>query len=146
MRCPRILKGNLILHLIAGGLCLLMTSCGDFERPLPGGYSLVRMNADEIIIVKRVEPSGIKIVVGPKIKGYKVSEGVVIGDVVIPDWSALKSESTPGYFVLDTSTGEVQQGLTRDEWLGILKSKGIQGDIHLARPSSWDWLWGPLNE
>jgi hypothetical protein len=132
-----------ICLLIAGGLCLLITSCGDFERSLPGSYSLVRFNADEIMIVKRVEPGdGIKTVIGPKIKGYKVSKAVVIGEVVLPDSSALKNESTPGYFVLDTDTGDVRQGLKREEWLAILKSKGIQGDINLARPSSWEWLWG----
>jgi hypothetical protein len=114
------------------------TACGgDFETQLPGNYSLFRMNPDEVIIARHTEGGSIKFVVGPRVSGYRVFSDIVVGEVVLPDWVVLRKESTPGYFVLDTTTHEVMQGMDKATWQQELRRMGLPDDPALPQPSRW---------
>ena len=43
---------------------------------------------------------------------------------------------TPGFFILDSTTGAIESGLSREGWLKKLQKAGIQGEPELVYPVS----------
>ena len=122
-------------------ICLLTAACGDYAVPLPGGYELVRVGAGEVLLS---EPRR-GVVVDINIDGYGVHGPIVVGHVSKPARPAeqrlplgFKDESRPGYFIADTRTGDIKQGLDRQAWLSALGALGITKEPTLKKPSRFD--------
>ena len=126
---PRVLVGTLALTLLSG--------CGDYQIDLPNGYRLVRTNASSIQIfspptVKRLgDHTGI--VVPPKIVAIACVGDVVCGIVESSPDSENAALTVPGYFVLDTRTGDVTLGLNKEKQLEQLKKLGVTETPSLTR-------------
>jgi hypothetical protein len=113
--------------------CILLSGCTDFKIELPNGYILFRANATEIYII---DPNRLvdRIVVEPHIEKYNVIDKVVVGYAVLAK-GEMKEYSIPGYFILETETGTVTQGLSKDAWVKKLKELGINSEPKLKAPT-----------
>lgn len=93
------------------GLALTMifniTACGDYSVRLPNNYELIRVYAGAVLI--GAPEGGVRI--EANIDGYKVLGDLVVGHVTVAEHSPEKEMSKPGYFILNTKTHEVRQGL-----------------------------------
>jgi hypothetical protein len=110
-------------------------SCGDFSVELPGGYSLVRVYGQTVLISG---PSHQGVVIEASIDGYAVIGSLVVGHARIADQPPESEYSKPGYFILDTHTHEAKQGLEKSSWLEALRAAGIPTEPKLHRPSRFD--------
>ncbi len=120
----------LVLIVLIGGLL----GCGDYSIRLPGGYSLVRVYAGAVLIHHPEKG----IVVNAHIDGYKVHGELVIGHVLSAELPPEKDYSKPGYFILNTKTHEVKEGLDKQTWLNSLRTIGIASEPRLSKPSRFD--------
>lgn len=106
-----------ILSMGAGGCAT--SSRPNFVVALPNGYQIIRGGkAAEPMIVKR---SGGVVVPGP-VDSYTVIRDVVVGSV------------KPGFFVLDTRTGQVENALAENAYQEKLKSLNIAPLPELSPP------------
>ena len=115
-------------------ILISVPACGDYSVSLPGGYSLVRIYAGAVLI-SHAEKG---VVIEANIDGYKVIGGLVVGHVIAAELPPEKAFSKPGYFILNTQTHEIKQGLNKKDWLDSLQSLGIHGEPHLGKPSRFD--------
>lgn len=124
-------------------MVLSMTACGDYAIRLPGGYSLVRVYAGAFLISFR-DHDGRRlwgdVVVNATVDSYKVLNELVVGHVSVLDYMSPeeKEVSKPGYFILNTKTREVRQGLDKKAWLDSLKAQGVSSEPRLGKPSRFD--------
>jgi hypothetical protein len=109
-------------------------ACGDYSVHLPGNYLLTRIYAGAVLI-NHPEKG---IVVDANVDGYKVLGDHVVGHVTAADLSPEKEHSKPGYFLLNTKTHEVKQGLDKKAWLESLQKIGINDEPNLSKPSRFD--------
>ena len=122
------------LAILLGG-CGLQYGSGDYTIMLPGGYKLVRANDVDVVIGR----ANGDVVITQTINGYAVVESLIVGHVTAPQeadrWEYRDLPS--GFFVLDTSKGggEPLQGLDKQRWLEVLRSKGVASEPMLQRPS-----------
>ena len=131
---------------------LLISGCGDYETKLPNGYRLVRTNASSIQIFEpsdagyRSSPAYRRrdtvdgnatfhnsIVVPPKIVAIGCVGDIVYGIVETSPDSENATLTVPGYFVLDTRTGDVALGLDKEGHLEKLKKLGVKDAPVLTR-------------
>ena len=131
---------------------LLLSGCGDYETKLPNGYRLVRTNASSIQIFEpldagyRSSPAYRRrdtvngnatfhdsIVVPPKIVAIGCVGDIVYGIVETSPDSENATLTVPGYFVLDTRTGDVALGLNKESHLKRLNKLGIAHVAPLIR-------------
>ena len=118
-------------------VCLFVVgtiSCGDYSVRLPGGYSLVRVYSQAVVISHPDKG----IVIEANIDRYAVVGSLVVGHVSLADLSPESDNSKPGYFILDTQTHEAKQGLDKSSWLQALRVAGVTGEPKLDRPSRFD--------
>lgn len=112
-----------------------MQGCGDYSVHLPDSYVLTRIYAGAVLI-NHPEKG---IVVDANIDGYTVlGDHVVVGHVTAADLSPEKEHSKPGYFLLNTRTHDVKQGLDKKTWLESLQKIGISNEPNLSKPSRFD--------
>jgi hypothetical protein len=102
---------------------------------LPNGYQIVRDRSDTPTLVKR---SGGVVLKGP-VAAYTVVHGVVTGLIQpaagsVQKVSSRSADAQQGYFVLDTRTGYLNAGLSKDDWSERLKGFGITEAPELAAP------------
>ncbi len=102
--------------LLTVGGCLLffrgsILPDGGYTNALPNGYSLVKTNDLTVAIFA---PAGQEpqlhregVAVAPLVKRIYVESDVIWGEVVASDESELSHLGTPGWFRLDTSTGQL---------------------------------------
>lgn len=45
-----------------------------------------------------------------------------------------KDSDTPGFFILDSTTGAIEKGLSREDWLKKLRKAGVPGEPDLVYP------------
>lgn len=111
-------------------------ACGDYATSLPGHYSLVRVYSGAVLISN---PEHV-VVINPNVESYKVIDGLVVGYVTAPEYLSPeeKAVSKPGYFVLNTKTREVQQGLNKTMWLDTLRLLDVKSEPLLNKPSRFD--------
>ena len=128
-------------------LILSLAGCGDYRISLPGGYSLVRVYSGAYLISFRGGDgrrlSG-EIVIDIGVDRYLVLDHLVVGrvsklDSVIPEDEV---ESVAGYFILNTRTHGLVQGLNRNTWLTTLQSLGVKDLPRLQKPSRLDSYFG----
>lgn len=120
------------------GLALMaafsMSACGDYSIRLPGNYALTRVYAGAVLI-NHPEKG---VVIDANIDGYKVLGDLVVGHVTVAEESPEKEMSKPGYFIVNTKTHEVKQGLDKKAWLDALQAHGIGNEPNLGKPSRFD--------
>ena len=118
-------------------VCLVVVgtiSCGDFSVHLPGGYSLVRVYGQTVLISR----PGEGVVIEASIDGYAVVGSLIVGHTKLADHPPESDYSKPGYFIIDTQTHEAKQGLDKSSWLKALKAAGVSDEPKLHRPSRFD--------
>lgn len=99
------------------------------DTDLPGGYKLMSYWGGDATSIIGWSPDP-PVYVGPGVDGYQVIAGIAVGHV---SCSIDGGRCEPGYFVLDTRTGKVQQGLGRAAWLKALRNVGIAAEPKLHR-------------
>lgn len=127
------------LYTIISGLGLavvysLLSGCGDYSVHLPGGYFLVQVYPGAVLIDHVDRP----IAIDANVDGYKVYGKLVVGHVSTPKPPPEYPDSIPGYFILNTETHEVNQGLEKQVWLNSLRILGITSEPSLSKPSRFD--------
>ncbi len=126
-------SGGIYLALV----CLVVVgtiSCGDYSVQLPGGYSLVRVYGQTVLISR----PGEGVVIEASIDGYAVVGSLIVGHVRLADHPPESDYSKLGYFIIDTQTHEAKQGLDKSSWLQALRVAGVTGEPKLDRPSRFD--------
>ena len=92
-------------------ICLLLAGCGERDEALANGYRFVELSRGNGAIVK-----GNDFVVYPNVVELQQHGSIVTGRRILAqdntDMSVPFTEGL-GYFVLDTATGRVRQGLAR---------------------------------
>ena len=111
---------------------LLLNGCNK-GTPLPGGYAIFFADSEDVGLV--LPPKG-EILVGPKLAKIGSSGTLIFGEVQPPKkpTPSLAGSRTPGFFILDSSTGTIEMGLSREDWLKKLQKAGLQGDPELVYP------------
>lgn len=122
----------------------LLLLCGCFLHPdysiaLPNGYELARIWKGAHTIANERN----FLVVGLSIQKYAVVDSVVTGYVSDENMADVPEalRGKVGYFVLDTATGNLEDGLSEDKWRETLKSHGIMSPPPLKAPSRKDAKW-----
>ncbi len=101
--------------------------------PLPGGYAIFSGDSEDVGLV--LPPKG-EILIGPKLVQIGNSGPFIFGEVNPPRKPnrILAGSRTPGFFILDSKTGAIENGLSREVWLEKLKNAGVQGEPALVDP------------
>lgn len=119
---------------------LVLVGCGgNFRIALPNGYEMMSEYTGQVWILG---PDG-RDVVAATVDGYAVIDSVVVGHVSLGLGRSAKNYSKPGYFVLDTKTGQVVQGMDKKEWLARLKDLGVTTAPQLHTPAALRFLSKP---
>ena len=112
---------------------LFLTACNKGDA-LPGGYAIFIADSEDVGLV--LPPKG-EVLVGPKLVTIGNSGTLIFGEVQLPKKPERKFRTgsrTPGFFILDSTTGTIERGLSREEWLKKLQQAGLQGEPVLAYP------------
>ena len=107
---------------------LLLTACNK-GTPLPGGYAIFIASGSEILLVDP-QRSG---VAGANLTQIGNSGVLIFGEIQLMPRRPADSD-TPGFFILDSSTGAIEKGLSREDWLKKLQKAGLQGEPELVYP------------
>ena len=108
---------------------LLLTGCNQGD-PLPGGYAIFIASGEETLLVDK-QSGG---VAGANLVQIGNSGTLIFGEIQIMPRRPAKDSDTPGFFILDSTTGVIEKGLSREDWLKKLKKAGIQGEPVLVYP------------
>ena len=74
----------------------------------------------------------LEVTIGPHIDGYYVHEDYVVGHVTQPVVETVVVEQSKlGYFILNTRTREFTEGMSKEEWLEMSVSYGIDAEPEL---------------
>jgi hypothetical protein len=124
-------------------LCAVLVGCAAggggtsaFVVVLPNGYLIDRDKSSNTRIVKR---SGAVVVQGP-IAGYTVVQNVVTGYVGVPPPVGTTvpdpppEEKAAKYFVLDTTSGKVDNNLDTAAWKSRLEQLGAPASLVITPP------------
>lgn len=122
--------------------CLLVTLAGGcdeypLERQLPNGYTLIASEQD-LTDASVSDPKGEGVVPAGTVSTYDyesfhvgIRRIAVLGAHVVGEvWNWERNDSG-GFFVLDTKSGAVTQGLTEADWRERLKALGLASDVSL---------------
>jgi hypothetical protein len=111
---------------------LLLTACNK-SNALPGGYAIFFADSEDVGLV--LPPEG-EILVGPKLARIGNLGTLIFGEVQPPKKPnpSLAGSRTPGFFILDSTTGTIERGLSRADWLNKLHKAGLQGEPELVYP------------
>jgi hypothetical protein len=105
--------------------------------PLPSDYGLFHLNAATVVLLGPIEatsdPRTGSIVVAAKISRLNVSRGFVYGFVEPSPQSELAGMETPGFFIVNTATHEVERGLSSSAYEVRLGQLGLPKDLLSAR-------------
>jgi hypothetical protein len=134
---------------LLGALMLSLTACAtggggsSSGAPpavaLPNGYYLQRDKASNIGLVKR---GGKQIVSGP-VAAYDVEGNLVAGAVgrwpergfSYPNESPFPDSPDAKYFILDTTSGQLESGMDPAAWRAKLKSLGASETLKITAPA-----------
>jgi hypothetical protein len=112
-------------------LMALSNGC-DKDRSLPNGYRVFIPDSSTVVIWAPDTDLLHDIVVGPRVWDIGVSGDLVYGEVVF-DKTTTMACSPPGFFILDTKTGEKQEGMPKQLWEAELARRGVE-HIRLRDP------------
>lgn len=105
-------------------------------QPLPNGYEFFRASRLEIYISKDGS-----LELGPAVSSFETDGDLVFGTITGLPRREPDDLDTLGYFILDTKSGEVQKGLTKEQWLEELGKRGISDEPKLI-DTGGNWPWG----
>jgi hypothetical protein len=109
---------------------LLLTACRKGD-PLPGGYAIFFAGGDDVSLVR--PPRG-DILVGPELVQIGNSATLIFGQVQAKATRSNAESEIPGFFILDSTTGAIERGLSREDWLQKLQKAGVQGEPESVPP------------
>ncbi|MHB0961477.1 MAG: hypothetical protein ACYC6N_07215 [Pirellulaceae bacterium] len=107
-----------------------LTACRKGD-PLPGGYAIFFADGDDVGLVR--PPAG-EILIGPTLVRIGNSGALIFGEVQAKAGRAGAESETSGFFILDSTTGTIERGLSREDWMKKLQKAGLQGEPELAYP------------
>jgi hypothetical protein len=107
---------------------LLPTACNK-GTPLPGGYAIFIASSSEVLLVDK---QGVG-VAGANLVQIGNSGVLIFGEIQAMPRRPADSD-TPGFFILDATTGTIEKGLSREDWLKKLQKAGLQGEPGLVYP------------
>jgi hypothetical protein len=92
------------------------------DRTLIGDYHLTYMNGCEVRIYRKpaLDPQ----MLDGSIKSYAVRAPYITGYADTRCIDADSERKAPGYFLIDTRTHAIRQGMSEQEWRGQLKKMG----------------------
>ena len=108
---------------------LLLSGCNK-GAPLPGGYAIFIASSSEILLVDK-QSGG---VAGANLVQIGNSGALIFGEVQLMPKRPAKDSDTPGFFILDSTTGVIEKGLSREDWLKKLHQAGVHGEPELVDP------------
>lgn len=108
-------------------VCLACASCAKRPDPLPAGYFLFRASSSEIFL-NEPKYGGSLPGLGKTLLSIGHHQNYIFGR------SGPGPGATPGYFLLDTTDGSLQAGLTEAEWLKLTTAAGIPNPPPLGDP------------
>jgi len=120
-------------------LMLGVAACGGPYDDLPNGYRFFRANSHQQVITK----AGMGVVVEADVAELAILGDLVVGFAepeVVFEGQPPPPRTEPGFFVLDTRTGQLQDDLSRAQWLGALGARGIDEPPELHAPTVWFFL------
>ena len=107
----------------------------DYQRSSPNGYRLVRTNQFTIMIWTGKQGIEEYVVVGPRVKAIAVWKETVMGEVVLDPNADQIGKPVAGHFVLDTRSGSLRSGLSKDELASEMKARGLDKIPALVDPA-----------
>lgn len=110
-------------------LSLLLMACNKGD-PLPGGYAIFIASGEETLLVDKHSGG----VAGANLVKIGNSGALIFGEIQLMPRRPAKDSDTPGFFILDSTTGAIEKGLSREEWLKKLQKAGVQGEPELVYP------------
>mgnify|MGYP000294716043 CR=1 FL=1 len=123
-----VLLGTVVLAISI--LWIMFRTGGDYAITLPNNYSLVRVYSGAVLIAH--DKDGV--VVEANVDGYAIVGSLIVGHSSKAEMEPERDLSKPGYFVLDTVSHSVIQGLDKKNWLTQLGGHGILTEPVLIRP------------
>lgn len=105
---------------------LMCAGCGmsDINSiDLPNKYHLVMTSGSEAVVC--TPGPGNEVVLGPNIKSYAIYGRFVVGYEKREAYPDAKLSFREGYFILNTSSGNIQNGLRFEDWQKHLQTVGI---------------------
>ena len=108
---------------------LFLVACNKGD-PLPGGYAIFIASSSEILLVDK-QRSG---VAGANLVQIGNSGVLIFGEIQAMPRRPGEDSDTPGFFILDSTTGTIEKGLSREDWLKKLQKAGLQGEPGLVYP------------
>ena len=111
-------------------LTLLFLAACNKGDPLPGGYAIFIASSSEILLVDK-QRSG---VAGANLVQIGNSGVLIFGEIQAMPRRPVADSDTPGFFILDSTTGAIEKGLSREDWLKKLQKAGLQGEPGLVYP------------
>ena len=106
---------------------------GEYVKPsstlkmLPNGYKMFFASSSEVLLVDK-DNGG---VAGARVDKIGCSGNLIYGLITQRD-RIDKPEDTPGYFWLDSTSGEITKGMKLGDWQETLKAKGVEEVLLLA--------------
>jgi hypothetical protein len=82
----------------------------DFQRQLPNGYVLIDTSSGVVSITDQQ----CSVLIGPTVDELGIRGATVMGHFT--PYPQVPTTGVPGYFILDTHTGKLEQGLDRPAW------------------------------
>jgi hypothetical protein len=123
------MKARTLLTLALMSL-LLLNGCNKGD-PLPGGYAIFIPAGDDSIMLVDVKHMG---VAGPTLTQIGNAGALIFGEIQATPRRSAADSKTPGFFILDSATGTIERGLSREDWLKKLRRAGLQGEPELVYP------------
>ena len=113
-------------------LTLLFLAACNKGAPLPGGYAIFIPGGDDSMMLVNSKNEG---VAGAALAQIGNSGTLIFGEIrATPQRFAAAASQTPGFFILDSATGTIERGLSREDWLKKLRKASLQGEPVLVYP------------
>jgi hypothetical protein len=83
--------------------------------------------------------TAVEVLIGPEVERYSVTGTVITGYVKAQPLRDPQDPHRPitGYFVVDTASQKVSEGLSEEDWKRHLQELGIRMPPALRRPTRW---------
>lgn len=113
---------------------------GEFERELVNGYVVFASNPRTVAILApeahRDHPTNCSngLAVAALVDGVSIHGNMILGHVAVSPSSELADFAVPGYFIIDSTSGDVRKGMSRQDWESALNGANILVPPALPRP------------
>ncbi|SRR6266487_1910493 len=107
-------------RLVPTVLCIFSVACGEKVVDLGAGYKYVRLDGPNAAISDHDN----HMVVDPNVTRYKVIGSYIVGERADANIDKRLSRNF-GYFIVDTRTGQLVEGLDRPAFENALHARGL---------------------